>query len=228
MSNLVFLYLYRNRDQEQNTVNGVYKTMYYVVVCAYKSMRLCVRLCLCVHLLYAVIQCVEIIHQSSQSILSSLIFAAMVSFVCIVLIYSVLVSLNAYLYVNLQCDDERGACQYSAASTTQYFLSQNPLLMGYKPRCSRAHVLDQHRQMAGLHWLYSTVSAKSGRQTKSHLKSPSMFININEKKKKKAFQHNIPHCNMSTRLPFTKIVHNPTKPELILANGHHFLVLNTR
>lgn len=33
---------------------------------------------------------------------------------------------------------------------------------------------------------------------------------------------------MTTRLPFTKIVHNPTKPELVLANGHHFLVLNTR
>ncbi|GAA5801297.1 hypothetical protein HPULCUR_006743 [Helicostylum pulchrum] len=32
---------------------------------------------------------------------------------------------------------------------------------------------------------------------------------------------------MSTKLPFTKIVHNPTKPELVLANGHHFLVLNT-
>jgi len=189
-------------------------------------MCLCVRLRLCVHLLYAVIQCVEIIHQSSQSILSSLIFAAMVSFVYIVLIYSVLVSLNAYLYVNLQCDDERGACQYSAASTTQYFLSQNPLLMGYKPRCSRAHVLDQHSQMAGLHWLYSTVSAESGRQTKE---SPQEPINVHRhQRKKKAFQHNIPHCNMSTRLPFTKIVHNPTKPELVLANGHHFLVLNTR
>ncbi|KAI7891892.1 WD40-repeat-containing domain protein [Mucor mucedo] len=32
---------------------------------------------------------------------------------------------------------------------------------------------------------------------------------------------------MTTRLPFTKIIHNPTKPELVLANGHHFLVLNT-
>ncbi|OAD01116.1 hypothetical protein MUCCIDRAFT_112546 [Mucor lusitanicus CBS 277.49] len=32
---------------------------------------------------------------------------------------------------------------------------------------------------------------------------------------------------MSIRLPFTKIVHSPTKPELVLANGHHFLVLNT-
>ncbi|KAI9481103.1 MAG: WD40-repeat-containing domain protein [Benjaminiella poitrasii] len=32
---------------------------------------------------------------------------------------------------------------------------------------------------------------------------------------------------MSKSLPFTKIIHNPVKSELVLANGNHFLVLNT-
>ncbi|CEP06891.1 hypothetical protein [Parasitella parasitica] len=32
---------------------------------------------------------------------------------------------------------------------------------------------------------------------------------------------------MSTRLPFTKIAHHPNKPELVLANGHYYVVLNT-
>ncbi|KAI7905621.1 WD40-repeat-containing domain protein [Cokeromyces recurvatus] len=32
---------------------------------------------------------------------------------------------------------------------------------------------------------------------------------------------------MSKSLPFTKIIHNPVKSELVLANGQHFLVLNS-
>ncbi|KAI8888112.1 WD40 repeat-like protein [Backusella circina FSU 941] len=32
---------------------------------------------------------------------------------------------------------------------------------------------------------------------------------------------------MAHRFPFTKLAHNPTKPELVLSNGQHFLVLNT-
>ncbi|KAI8378208.1 WD40-repeat-containing domain protein [Choanephora cucurbitarum] len=33
---------------------------------------------------------------------------------------------------------------------------------------------------------------------------------------------------MTTQLPFTRIAHHPTKPELVLANGNHFLVLNSK
>ncbi|KAI8982548.1 WD40-repeat-containing domain protein [Pilobolus umbonatus] len=32
---------------------------------------------------------------------------------------------------------------------------------------------------------------------------------------------------MSTRFPFTKLIHNPTQPQLVLANGQHFLAVNT-